>query len=230
MWCSRILLFISCIVEVNGLLTFSSPYRKQHESIKNIYSQCRSAAQNEIIDEDYFDFPSQGDESIKIGGRDMISHVSLLDRSLKRLTGRGLYERMKVQPSSPKGIYNTVCLNERFVLISHGTEANPIYNFGNVAALQAFMRSWHDLMIPSAESVVLRSQDETLRNELMQKVTDHGFVEGASGIRVRGDGKFIKLVDAVVWNCYDDDNSTYIGQAAFFDRKNCPILDKPELA
>jgi len=188
------------------------------------------SAQYEIMDEDYFDFPSQGDDSIKIGGRDMISHVSLLDRSLKHLTGRGVYERMGVQPSSPKGIYNTVCLNERFVLISHGTEANPIYNFGNVAALQAFVRSWDNLMIPSAESVVLRSQDETLRNELMQKVTDNGFVEGASGIRVRGDGKFIKLVDAVVWNCYDNDNSTYIGQAAFFDRKLCPILDKAEYA
>jgi hypothetical protein len=188
------------------------------------------SAQYEIMDEHYFDFPSQGDDSIKIGGRDMISHVSLLDRSLKHLTGRGVYERMGVQPSSPKGIYNTVCLNERFVLISHGTEANPIYNFGNVAALQAFVRSWDNLMIPSAESVVLRSQDETLRNELMQKVTDNGFVEGASGIRVRGDGKFIKLVDAVVWNCYDNDNSTYIGQAAFFDRKLCPILDKAEYA
>lgn len=183
---------------------------------------------NEKQDETFSDFPQLNDERIKIGGRDLISHVTLLDRSLKRLTGQGIFDRIGVKPSSPKGIYNTVCLNERFVLISHGTESNPIYNFGNVAALQAFARSWDDIKIPSAESVVLRSQDEVLRKELMRKVTENGFVEGASGIRVRGDGKFIKLVDAVVWNCYDADDSTYIGQAAFFDRKICPVLDSPE--
>lgn len=213
--------FCISILKVDSFVSTTKRYYVPHERYLMM-------SVNNDQDETLFDFPAQSDESVKIGGRTMISHAILLDRSLKRLTGRGIYDRIGVQPSSPKGIYNTVCLNERFVLISHGTESNPIYNFGNVAALQAFARSWDDIKFPSAESVVLRSQDEVLRKELMMKVTKNGFVEGASGIRVRGDGKFIKLVDAIVWNCYDMDDSTYVGQAAFFDRTLCPVLDSPE--
>ena len=91
-------------------------------------------------------------------------------------------------------------MNNRFVVISHGTEADPIYNYGNSACLKAFARTWDELCrTPSADSVVRRSGDEKLREELMSKVTRDGFVEGATGIRVTGDvGRYLRLVDAVV--------------------------------
>ena len=133
-----------------------------------------------------------------VGGQDLSRHVSILDKSLNDLTSRGLYERMGIDPLEG---YQAICQNEKFVLISHNTEDDPIYNFGNVACLRAFVRSWEELCItPSRESVVVRSVDEKLRNELMSKVTSDGFVEGATGIRVTGDGKFIRLIDAVVSN------------------------------
>jgi hypothetical protein len=186
--------------------------------------------------EDYY--PVWNDESIKIGGKRSIrEHVGLLDSSLKKLTGKGVYERMGLSIMNDDAdddeaiatICKEVCWNRRYVLISHGTESNPIYNFGNKAALEAFVRTWDSLLeLPSAQSVVLRSQDEVLRNKLMQQVTEQGFVEGASGIRVRGDRKFIQLVNAVVWNCHDDNTGDYIGQAALFDRERCPIWDSPE--
>jgi hypothetical protein len=147
------------------------------------------------------------DSDEEIGGRNTYSHVSMLDESLRKLTGKGVCERMEIldnsaDPStimdSREAVYNKICLNDRFVLISHGTEDNPIYNFVNVAGLEAFVRTWDNFKIPSRESVVLQSKDEALRIELMNKVTNTGFVEGATGIRVRGDGKYIRLVDAVV--------------------------------
>jgi hypothetical protein len=125
-------------------------------------------------------------------------------------------------------LYEMVYLNNRYVLITHGTEADPIYNFANRAACTAFWRSYDDVVqLPSARSVVLQSDDEAKRIELMKAVTNQGYVEGATGIRVRDDGRFIKLVDAVVWNVVDNDG-THIGQAAFFDRSKCPILDSIE--
>jgi hypothetical protein len=79
--------------------------------------------------------------------------------------------------------------------------------------------------MPSKECVVSKSQDEKLRIELMRNVTDFGYVDGDyRGYRVRGDGKFIKLTQCVVWNCYDDKDE-YIGQAALFDRNISPIVD-----
>jgi len=184
-------------------------------------------------------YPSMDDDHLKISNsRDLFTHVSILDSSLRKLTGQGVIERMNLTSDSlsindimesKDLIYDRICSNKRYVLISHDTNDDPIYNFGNKAALKAFVREWDDLLIfPSRESVVLQSKDEQLRIELMKKVTNDGYAENASGIRVRGDGKFIKLQNAVVWNCYDKDD-IYIGQAALFDREACPIISSEDL-
>ena len=166
-------------------------------------------------------------------GRDILTHIRLVDNSLRLWTGKGVLERMGMttvdadQRDDQNGDYEQVYLNDRYVLITHGTEDDPIYNFANRAALAAFWRPWDDMVrLPSSQSVVLRSVDASKRIELMKSVTDNNYVENATGIRVRDDGKFIQLVDAVVWNIVDDDDDrTYIGQAAFFDRYQCPILE-----
>ena len=150
-------------------------------------------------------FPTMND-NVQVRGLDIIDHVCMLDDSLKKLTGSGVSERMGVSiyvnedgSRSKEAIFNNLCLNNRYVLISHGTEDDPIYNFSNIAGLEAFHRTWEEVRkIPSRESVVLQSSDEKIRISLMKNVTANGFVEGATGIRVRGDGQFIRLVDAVV--------------------------------
>jgi hypothetical protein len=135
--------------------------------------------------------------SCLVGIPDVPHHLKILDDSLRRLTKKGLAERMGIVRS--ESIYSDIHLNDRFVVISHGTEKDPIYNYGNSACLAAFARTWDELCkIPSADSVVRRSVDENLRVELMLRVTRDGYVEGASGIRVTGDGRFLRLVDAVV--------------------------------
>lgn len=147
-------------------------------------------------------FPSSSigiGDNIQIAGRSISDHVSILDNSLRKLTGKGIRERIGYEEKDHEDLYQEYCMNDRYVIVSHGTEDDPIYNFSNVAGLEAFVRSWDDfILLPSRLSVVLQSKDEELRIELMSKVTNDGFVEGASGIRVRGDGKFIQLVDAVV--------------------------------
>lgn len=186
-----------------------------------------------------YDIPDLYNDTIQCGGgRDMITHVKYLDQSLLILTGRGVYERMNIQRNDDilllsdsneqkrEFVYNAICKNERFVLISHGMEPSPVYNFGNTACLNAFARSWETLTcMPSKECVVSKSQDEKLRIELMKNVTDYGFVDGEyRGYRTRGDGKFLKLTECVVWNCHDD-KGEYIGQAALFDRDVSPVVD-----
>lgn len=157
-----------------------------------------------------------------IGIKDKSRHISILNDSLEKLTGIDLYERMRIVNGDAS--FEDICRNNRFVLISHNTEKDPIYNFGNEACLEAFARSWNELCVtPSRESVVINSEDEELRIKLMSKVTTEGFVECYGGKRVRGDGKFIQLVNAVVWNCYDE-TGEYYGQACLFDLDKAVIM------
>lgn len=217
-YASLLLLFF---LTVDAFMSSSRTYQNRNKA--SLYMS--STSKYERI----FEIPKLED-GISCDGRDMITHVKYLDASLTKLTGKGIYERMNIDRTSVgstnEEIYNAICENERYVLISHGTQESPIYNFGNVACLNAFARGWHDhCKMPSRECVISKSQDEALRIELMQNVTDFGFVDGDyRGYRVRGDGKFIRLYECCVWNCYDE-NDIYIGQAALFDRDISPVVD-----
>jgi len=208
--------------------SWSTDNLSNKEHLFTLFAPLKSARSGDIPEyERLYEIPSLKD------GRDMITHVKHLDKSLAKLTGRGIYERMNIprcDGSSDDEIYQSICNNERYVLISHGTQEFPIYNFGNTACVNAFARSWEDLTsMPSRECVISKSQDEALRIELMQNVTDYGFVDGEyKGYRVRGDGKFIKLTECVVWNCYDEGRGVYIGQAALFDRHSSPIVESTD--
>mmetsp|Transcript_21162 Transcript_21162/g.31381 ORF Transcript_21162/g.31381 Transcript_21162/m.31381 type:complete len:243 (+) Transcript_21162:68-796(+) len=206
-------------------------FEEKHKRISRHFNTKVTGRENKSIRfnaQENFEIPRLED-SVQCGGRDFIKHIKFLHKSVLNLTGRGLYDRMKVNihdESSDNDIYKFICRNERYVLISHGTQDDPVYNFGNLACLQAFARSWDNLTsMPSRLCVVSKSQDEALRIELMQNVTNFGFVDGEyRGYRVRGDGKFIKLTECCVWNCYED-NGEYIGQAALFDTELSPIVN-----
>ena len=96
-----------------------------------------------------------------IGIQDVPRHIILLDKSLKDKTGRGVFDRMAIKREAELDDIATVNKYKRFDLISHNTEDNPIYNYGNIACLSTFSRSWEELcQIPSSESVVFKSIDQ----------------------------------------------------------------------
>ena len=81
-----------------------------------------------------FEIPKLED-GVTCGGRDMITHIKYLQKSALDLTGRGVFERMNLELSDDSAdaeIYQSVCRNERYVLISHGKQEDPVYNFGNL--------------------------------------------------------------------------------------------------
>jgi len=101
-----------------------------------------------------------------------------------------------------------------FVLLSHGTEEDPIINYANEAAQQLFEMNWSDFVrLPSRLSAEDVLQDE--RNQLLQRVTEHGFIDDYSGVRISSSGKHFLIDYATVWNLQDGDGR-YSGQAAMF--------------
>ena len=99
-----------------------------------------------------------------------------------------------------------------FALLSHGIEADPIFNFGNRAALNLFEYSWDEfIQLPSRLSAKPLAREA--RQQLLDTVDRQGYIDNYSGIRVSASGKEFMIENGVVWNIVDK-QGVYCGQAA----------------
>lgn len=106
--------------------------------------------------------------------------------------------------------------NAPFILVSHGTESIPLFNYANRKALELFEMDWASFTcMPSRQSADRGNQ--AARAELMVRVREAGIVTGCSGVRVTAGGKRFRIDDAIVWNIIDSDDHFH-GQAAMFAR------------
>lgn len=137
------------------------------------------------------------------------SHAERIVSSFKRLTGNDL---LPVKGASQSLI--EVLEQAPFAILSHGTEADPIFNFGNQFALRLFECEWHDfIQMPSRYSAEAPSQKE--RAELLEQVTRKGFIDQYQGVRVSATGQRFMINNAIVWNIVDEQGH-YYGQGATF--------------
>ena len=140
-----------------------------------------------------------------------IAHTACLARSLKRWTGRELFP----------GVSNPIELSQKvfeatFIIVSHGTEIDPILNYGNRAALALWEMSWEELTrTPSRLTAEAPNREERAR--LLEVVTRRGFIDDYSGIRISKSGRRFRITQATVWNLLDG-RKTYAGQAAMFSQ------------
>lgn len=103
-----------------------------------------------------------------------------------------------------------------FALVSHGTETDPIFNFGNQTALSLFELTWEQFTeLPSRKSAEPVNQEE--RQRLLDRVTQQGYINNYSGVRISASGKRFLIEGATVWNLVDT-LGHYRGQAAVFDQ------------
>jgi hypothetical protein len=143
-------------------------------------------------------------------GNDFLAgHVVLLSNSLEHWSGRSLIEDRDNPGAAARRLYYAP-----FVLLSHGVEKDPIINYANITAQKLFEMNWSRFVqFPSrlsAEAVL-----QTERKRLLQRVTEHGFIDDYSGVRISSSGKRFLIDQATVWNLQDGDGR-YYGQAAMF--------------
>jgi len=137
-------------------------------------------------------------------------HAQLLFSSYERWTGRQI-----LSIRFPAHELTIQLFHAPFALISHGTEVDPIFNFGNQTALDLFEMNWEAFtQLPSRKSAEPVNQQE--RENLMARVTKDGFINDYSGIRISATGKRFLIEQATVWNLIDEQEH-YHGQAAVFD-------------
>ena len=100
------------------------------------------------------------------------------------------------------------------IVVSHGTQADPILNYGNAAALALWETSFEELTVmPSRLTAEPVHRDERAR--LLDRTTRHGFVNDYQGIRISKTGRRFLIRRAIVWNLLDE-LAHPAGQAATF--------------
>lgn len=139
----------------------------------------------------------------------VITQTACLVRCYRRLTGRDLLPGL----FNPLGLARFV-FEAPFVVVAHGTEADPILNYGNQAALKLWEMSWEELTrTPSRLTAEAPERDERAR--LLAAVTARGFIDDYSGVRVSRAGRRFRIARATVWNLTTESGEP-CGQAATF--------------
>jgi MEKHLA domain len=143
----------------------------------------------------------------------VIAHTQILARSFKKWTGRELLPGNFSARELAQKVFEAP-----FVVVSHGTEADPILNYGNAAALALWEMSWDEFTrTPSRLTAEMPNREERAR--LLEIVTKQGFIDDYSGIRISKTGRRFRINRATVWNLFAEDDQP-CGQAAMFERWN----------
>ena len=120
-----------------------------------------------------------------------------------------------VSIGSSKSVFDQL-FHAPFVLLSHGVQAEPIFNFGNQKALSLWELSWEELTrLPSRCSAEVDEQTE--RQRLLDDVAQKGYSEGYRGVRISSRGRRFFIEQAKIWNIHNKSGQR-IGQGACFSQ------------
>ncbi len=139
----------------------------------------------------------------------ILTHTAILAASLKHWAGRDLMPGVSDAGELARRVFEAP-----FVVVSHGTQSDPVLNYGNRTALQLWEMSWEELTsTPSRFTAEAPNREERAR--LLAEVTKNGFIDNYSGIRISKNGRRFRIAQATVWNLLAP-NGTHYGQAAMF--------------
>jgi len=137
----------------------------------------------------------------------IVKHCNLLLRSYRRLLNKDLIT------TSNDILENSFQLfHAPFILVSHGIEKDPIFNYANEKALKTWEMSWEEFVgLPSRFSVEKTETDD--REKLLSEAQVKGYVSNYLGIRITKSGRRFKIIDTILYNLTDE-GGNYKGQVA----------------
>lgn len=103
-----------------------------------------------------------------------------------------------------------------FVLISHGMETDPIFNYANRRALEHWQLDWDTFtQMPSRRTAEPMHQAE--RDRLLAEAARQGYVDRFNAVRITPTGQRFRIEDGLLWNVIDATGHSW-GQAAIYTR------------
>ena len=138
-----------------------------------------------------------------------IQHCVLLSESFYRLTKKKLINENFTGKELAETIYHAP-----FVIVSHGTETDPIFNFANLKAQELWEMNW-DEFIKTPSRLSAEPVNQTERQKLLDKAQQYGYISDYNGVRISKSGKKFRIINTTLWNLVDA-SGQYKGQAATF--------------
>jgi hypothetical protein len=158
----------------------------------------------------------------------LAEHIALLCASYRHLIGQDLLDRFALGPTStrpptdpptsgthPADAHADRLFHAPIVLLSHNSDPDPIFVYGNRTALAVFELDWTGLTRMYSR-LTAEPAARAERSRLLEEVAAKGFIAHYTGVRVSTTGRRFLIEDAVVWNLIDR-HGHYQGQAAAFD-------------
>jgi hypothetical protein len=140
---------------------------------------------------------------------DRLRHAQRLVTSFRAKTGQLLL------PESDQDLAQHLFESSR-VVVSHGGEPDPIFNYGNRAALALWELDWGAFVqLPSRKSAELIERAD--RDLLLAHAKRQGYISDYRGIRISSTGRRFWIEDVILWTVVDEVGED-CGQAACFDR------------
>jgi len=141
---------------------------------------------------------------------EVLSYSKLLSKSFYRLTNRPI---LLDRPHDASALAEAL-FEAPQPIVSHGTQADPIFRYANRAALALWEMDWDSFTrLPSRLSAETNPATQADRNSHLEDALKHGFVEGLTGIRMSSTGRRFEIRDTVLWNVVDAHGVRH-GQAA----------------
>lgn len=138
-----------------------------------------------------------------------IHHTQVLLDSYHHWIGQELLPRVGTSEDQARELFEAP-----FAVVSHGTEVDPILNYGNRAALRLWEMDIETLLrTPSRLTAEPVHREERAR--LLERTTRDGFIDDYNGVRISSSGRRFQIERATVWNLIDADGAP-VGQAATF--------------
>lgn len=138
-----------------------------------------------------------------------VEHTQVLLDSYRYWLGHELIPRVGAADEQARALFESP-----FVVVSHGTQDDPLLNYGNRTALRLWQISVEQLLqTPSRLTAEPMHRHE--RAHLLQRTTEKGYVDDYQGIRIATTGQRFRIDRATVWNLRGPLGEP-VGQAATF--------------
>ncbi|ODT43574.1 MAG: MEKHLA domain-containing protein [Nitrospira sp. SCN 59-13] len=134
----------------------------------------------------------------------------LLD-SYRHCVGRELMERVGGGEAQAQALFTAP-----MVVVSHGTQDDPILNYGSQLALTLWEMTWEQL-VQTPSRLTAEPVNRTERESMLERARVQGYIDNYRGIRISNSGRRFLIEHAIVWNVVDRAGYRQ-GQAATFSR------------
>ncbi len=131
--------------------------------------------------------------------------------SYRHWTSRELIERTGGMEFQSRSLFEWPA-----VVVSHGTETDPILNYGNRTALDLWEMTW-DQLVKTPSRLTAEPVNRAEREWMLEQARSRGYIETYRGVRISSTGRRFLVENALIWNVRDA-SGRQVGQAATFSQ------------